>query len=113
MPSDSCVIDKVWHAGKDVPYAPEDIVLRLVLGSGPTADGDVSSNVWVCAWSDQEKQVTVYIAPERGAFSACSSCIQWAHIRHVQAMDKARCTSTDSLGSLRNRANRTTFSPRS
>jgi hypothetical protein len=31
---------------------PENIVLRLALGSGPTTDGDVSSNVWAWVRSD-------------------------------------------------------------
>lgn len=47
-------------------YLPEDLVPRLALGSGPTNDADVSSNVWVCAWSDQEKQVTVCTTPKEG-----------------------------------------------
>lgn len=57
---------------KDVP---ENIDPRLALGSGPTTDGDVSSNVQVWVRSDQEEWVTVCTAPQRGGESACPSCV--------------------------------------
>jgi hypothetical protein len=51
---------------------PENIVLRLALGSGPTTDADVSSNVW--AWVRSDPGDGVHRSTEMGSLCLSIMC---------------------------------------